>query len=390
MQGRRFRIGATVPGNDMQLRDGHIQGASVSVLEMQEFHLAVAQIHVDQTLVATYAVLSVNDRVTLPQFRQIPDHRLDVAGPLLRAAAASYSMGLIRIQVVLGQECQAAFGQLKAAGQWRNDHTEMVVLFQKLLKRVGAGIGPDSMFGQHLHQGFAAPWRIRTKGHACSALVQRSLQLGKGVVGTACHRNVRYGREFRVGAFGGERQACERLQMQEQGVRIQEKHVRWQDRALTVAFQELRAAMGVLREAANGLVDITDRDGQRISRQIVEQGGGFIEEQGKIIFHSCERDAIADVLIGYGARRVSFAVFPKTRAKAVAGFFIHRKLAARQQLHFLDGVQAALAVYVETAYGFDLVVEQVNAIGQYRAHREQVYQAPANTELTRSRHLRDV
>src|SRR5690606_39929844 len=94
MQGRRFRIGATVPGNDMQLRDGHIQGASVSVLEMQEFHLAVAQIHVDQTLVATYAVLSVNDRVTLPQFRQIPDHRLDVAGPLLRARSEEHTSEL--------------------------------------------------------------------------------------------------------------------------------------------------------------------------------------------------------------------------------------------------------------------------------------------------------
>ena len=60
---------------------------------------------------------------------------------------------------------------------------------------------------------------------------------------------------------------------------------------------------------------------------------------------------------------------------------VHRELAAGQQAHLGHRVQAALGVGIEGADRIDLVVEQVDAVGHRRAHREQVDQAAAHRVL---------
>ena len=48
-----------------------------------------------------------------------------------------------------------------------------------------------------------------------------------------------------------------------------------------------------------------------------------------------------------------------------ARLFVHGEFTAGQQLDFLDRIQAALGVDIEAAYAFDLVVEQVQTVGQH-------------------------
>src|SRR5690606_3797533 len=50
-------------------------------------------------------------------------------------------------------------------------------------------------------------------------------------------------------------------------------------------------------------------------------------------------------------------------------------------------VEATLRVDIEATYGIDFVVEEVDAVGQYRAHGKEVDQASTDTEFARSRDL---
>ncbi|CFD97344.1 Uncharacterised protein [Bordetella pertussis] len=143
-------------------------------------------------------------------------------------------------------------------------------------------------------------------------------------------------------------------------------------------------------EALHGVVDVAHRDGDRVGRQVIEQGGGLLEEQGQVILDAGERDAVADVLVRQGAGGVAFEHFAKPRPEAVARLFVHGKLAAGQQLHFAHRIQAALRVDVEAADRFDLVVEQVQPVGHHRTHGKQVDQAAAQAEFARRGDLGNV
>jgi hypothetical protein len=62
----------------------------------------------------------------------------------------------------------------------------------------------------------------------------------------------------------------------------------------------------------------------------------------------------------------------------------------RQQAHFRHRIHGALGVDVEGLDAFDLVVEQVEPVGQLRAHREEVDQPAANRVFAGRHHLRHV
>jgi hypothetical protein len=69
---------------------------------------------------------------------------------------------------------------------------------------------------------------------------------------------------------------------------------------------------------------------------------------------------------------------------------VHRELAARQQADLGHRIQAALAVGVEGADAVDLVVEQVDAVGNRASHGEQVDQPAAHRVFAGAHHLGDV
>ncbi len=77
-------------------------------------------------------------------------------------------------------------------------------------------------------------------------------------------------------------------------------------------------------------------------------------------------------------------------AEARDAGLVERELARRQEPHFLDRVQAALGVDVEGAQGLDVVVEEVDAVGQHAAHGEEVDQPAADGKFARRVDLVDV
>ena len=101
------------------------------------------------------------------------------------------------------------------------------------------------------------------------------------------------------------------------------------------------------------------------------------------------RDAVGHVLVEAALRRIAFEGLAEAAAKTGAPGLVQRKFARRQQAHVVHRVEGALRVDVEGADGLDLVVVQVDAVGQRAAHRKQVDQAAAHAEFARRDHLGD-
>ena len=357
---------------------------------MQELHLAFAHVHVDQAVIAADAVLGVHHGIAGAQLGQVTHHGFDVAGAFLVALAAPAGRGQPGVQIVLGQEGQAGAGQAEARGQRRGGDAEVRVRGQEGLDAVGLGVGRDAELVEHLHQRLAAAGGIGAQQQAVLASLDQCAQLGDRILGAARHADVGRGAEIGMRLAGGERQAAEILQLAVQRFRVQEQRRRRQHRALAVALEKAVPAGRILAEALHGVVDVSHGDGDRVVGQIVEQRRGLVEEQRQVVFDAGEGNAVADVLVGQGARGIAFEHLAKARAEAIAGFFIHGELAARQQAYLAHRIQAALGIDVEAADGLDLVVEQVQPVGQDRAHREQIDQPAAQTELAGRGDLGDV
>ena len=129
-------------------------------------------------------------------------------------------------------------------------------------------------------------------------------------------------------------------------------------------------------------------DGLR--RQILAQRRGRVEKQRQVVLDAGRHDAVRHVLVQRRLRRIAFEYLAEPPAKARPARFILRKLACRKQPHARYRIDGALSVDVESADRFDLVVEQVDAVGQRASHRKQVDQSAAYAEFTRRDDLRHV
>ncbi len=88
----------------MQLGYRHVQLGFLRILQVQELGFAFAEIHADQTHVATDAVVHMHDRIADFQLRQIAHHEFDLRGRFLLALAdASTGTG---IKFGFGNECK--------------------------------------------------------------------------------------------------------------------------------------------------------------------------------------------------------------------------------------------------------------------------------------------
>ena len=100
MERCRIWIRAAVARDDMQLRDGYVEGRFIGIFEKEKLHLAFAHIHIDKAVVATDSVLRMDDWIALAQLGQIAHHSFDVTRALLVAFAASRRATVSRVEVV--------------------------------------------------------------------------------------------------------------------------------------------------------------------------------------------------------------------------------------------------------------------------------------------------
>ncbi len=157
-----------------------------------------------------------------------------------------------------------------------------------------------------------------------------------------------------------------------------------------VALQQVVARAGFRPEGGDrsGRIAVCDEDG--IRRQVVEDGGGFVEEQRQVVLDAGAGDAAGHILVDARLGRVALEGLAEGLAEVRAPLVVHREFAGRQQADFRHRIDGALGIDVEGLDAFDLVVEQVEPVGQLRAHREEVDQAAANRVFAGRHHLRDI
>ena len=134
-------------------------------------------------------------------------------------------------------------------------------------------------------------------------------------------------------------------------------------------------------------IDIVVQAQRGVIRQVVEQRCGLFKEQRQVIFDPVRGDAFAYVLVDARPGRVAFEALAETLAEIRLAFFVQRKFARRQQANLRHRIQRALRVHIKGGDGLDLVIEQVDAIGQRAAHRKQVDQPAAHAVFARGEHL---
>ena len=159
---------------------------------------------------------------------------------------------------------------------------------------------------------------------------------------------------------------------------------------LRVAAQQVVARGSLYAELLDGFIHLTVQAQRGFFRQVVEQRRGALEKQRQVILDPRWGIATADFLVNARLGRVALEAVAETLAKMRLTLLVQRKLTRGQQADFRHGIQCALGVHVKRGDGFDLVVKQINAVGQHAPHRKQVNDAPPDAEFAGRQHLLDM
>ena len=153
---------------------------------------------------------------------------------------------------------------------------------------------------------------------------------------------------------------------------------------------EIEALAGVLPERLQLALDVAVQNQFCTVGQIVEQRGRLFEKERQVVFDAGRGHTVADVAVERDARRVTIEALAPASTEGGACGLIQRKLAAGQQVDFPDRIEAALGVGVEGAQALEFVIEEVQPVGQGRAHGEQVDETAPYRVFAGTQHLFDV
>ena len=399
VQGSRFRRRTAVAADQVQARHRNVELRVVGVEQVQELVRAFAEIERGQPEVAPDAVLLVHHRIADAHFREIAQHRVDVAAPRL-ALADAVRRG--RVELGLGDHRDVGGGPRESAVRRSHRERGTRVAGDEFLPAVDHR-RLEPVLGEVLLHGFAPSQALGDDEHALARRGHVALERAQRVVGATIdlHRRQRLGARLlarRIGrgrAFQRPRRvfhfdARVRLERRMESILRQEDLARRQQRTRLVAAQKAIARFGVLPEAVDRGRDVAVQAHRRGRRQVVEQRRGRVEKKRQVVLDAAGRDAVGNVLVQRRLQRVALEDFAESPAEARARGLVERELARRQQTDARHRIHGALRVDVEGAYRLDVVVEKVDAVGQRAAHREEVDQAAADAVFAGRDDLRDV
>ncbi|MCY1416705.1 hypothetical protein D9M71_322210 [compost metagenome] len=382
VQWRQCVIAAGIAGDQVQVGYRHIELGALGVFHGEEFGGLVVDFQGCQAQVAAHAVVDVHHRRAFAQLGEVLDHRV-VAGVAAFFPATALHDALPE-QRAFGHQSQGRILQQQAFVQGGDGNRQAFLAGDEVGPAVD-GLRPQLQAFEQLQQHLAAPGRFGREQHTAGELVEEVRQRRQGLVGLGFDGQV--GQRLGGKAFAGfqvilagddARPALEPgeavFHRQEQLGRRQQ-WARWIDAALFVAVAH------VAPELLGGLLDAGQGKHLGVLGQVIEQGRGFFEKQRQVVLNTGRRDAAAQVLEDRAAAKVHVKALAKARLELGHGFFLQGELARRQQAHRFNLVDRALGFRVEGAQGFDFIVEQVDPVRQFAAHREQVDQRAAHSEL---------
>ncbi|MCY1352807.1 hypothetical protein D9M69_391260 [compost metagenome] len=384
VQRRQGVVAAGVAGDQVQAGHRHIELGFLGVLQGEELRGLALDLQGDQAQVAADAMVDVHHGRTLAQFGEVLDHVVAGIAAALAAAALHHPLAEQR---AFGDQRQPRVIQQQAFvqggdgdGQALGAGDERWPAFDFLRTQLEAG--------EHLQQHLAAPGGFGAEQHAAGEFVEEAAQgrqrfaglgldrqVGQGAGGEALTTNAGFD------VFLAQYQARRALEPGEAILHREEQLGGRHQRALGVDATFLVAVAHVVPELVGSLFDPRQGEHLGVLGQVIEEGGGFLEEQRQVVLDAGRGDAAGEVLVDGAATEVDVEALAEAAAEVGDGLLVQRELAGRQQADGLHLVHRALGLGVEGAQGLDLVVEQVDPIGQVAAHGEQVDQGTTHGEL---------
>ena len=93
--------------------------------------------------------------------------------------------------------------------------------------------------------------------------------------------------------------------------------------------------------------------------------------------------AVADGFVHSGIVRIAIDFFTKAAAENLLRLAVGGELVCRQQADFGNGRNGALRFGIEGFDAVDFIVEQIDAVRHFAAHREQINNAAAHGKFAR-------
>ena len=131
-------------------------------------------------------------------------------------------------------------------------------------------------------------------------------------------------------------------------------------------------------------MNVAQRDKQRIFADIVKQRFQLIfKKQRQVIFHAHAEVAVADGFVHSRIVRIAINFLAEAAAENLLRLAVGGELVCRQQADFGNGRNGTLRFGIEGFNAVDFIVKQIDAVGHFAAHREQINNAAAHGKLAR-------
>ena len=131
-------------------------------------------------------------------------------------------------------------------------------------------------------------------------------------------------------------------------------------------------------------MNIAQRDKQSVFADIVKQSFQLVfKKQRQVIFHARAKVAVTDGFVHSRIVRIAIDFFAEAAAENLLRLAVCGEFVRRQQADFGNGGNGALRFGIKGFDAVDFIVEQIDAVRHFAAHREQIDNTAAHGKLTR-------
>jgi hypothetical protein len=309
-----------------------------------------------------------------------------------RAAPARLrrSVRTLAEQLALGEHRERRGGEGETLVQRGDGDGECLIAREEGLPAVDVGrlhAGAAELFDQRL----AAAGGIGGDERAARVVRQEMTQRRAGLLALAAKRQFRRGLRAQVHgvlvAFFHHVDADLLVELLAQVLWRQVDLRRRQHGALDIVRTLVVSVAHLLPERGGRFEHAFAQHEQGVIRDVFEQGFGLGEEQRQVVLDAAGRHAFLHVLVQRAPAHVDGESVAQGIAERLGRFVGDGEFAGGEQVHAFHLLLRALCFGVERADRFDLVVEELDAVGLARAHGVDIDERAADGEVARLGHL---